>query len=432
MIFSEKPENDRPTSMNCPNVASFHLNLRPRIGYHADCNKKVPLPPMFQKILLPTLALGAVLGIQSCDNDINLTGKYEERAVVYGLMDPANNPSNGGPGHLFRIQKMFLGEASAVDMALVPDSNYFPYDDLEVHLLEIIDTLNRKDTVKHKLDTAMINTKLTTNSGNVHFFGPQQRVYRANFNMKTYRPLSVQGAAINEREYGLLIHNTKTGYKATSIMKPANANPFRWANPDQNGTALFSLNLYSSVNQSYSNYTVRFKCAANVRTHEAWLRFHYREVSGTDTVHKQLYWRLSKFDIVPSTTGGVEYTYQIFGENVISFIGSNITPEPGKTYFIGRRYNNIASGVGAGVGPVAFDIVLLMAGTELSDMLALNDPNSTSVVQEVPIYSNITNGTGVFSSRVTREFKDMYLKGEVVQELKVGPYTQHIGFRTDQ
>jgi hypothetical protein len=154
-------------------------------------------------------------------------------------------------------------------------------------------------------------------------------------------------------------------------------------------------------------------------------------VSGTDTVFKTLEWRVNSF-AQASTVGGEEFTYQINGRSVFSFIGSNITPEEGKTYLLGHRYNNIATGPGAGVGPVAFDLVLKMAGPELSTMLDLIAPSNTSVVTEVPVYSNIDNGVGVFSSRNTKEFKDMYIKLDQVDEYRSGQFTGHIGFRTDQ
>ena len=52
------------------------------------------------------IRLVALLTIfSSCETDFDLTGDYQERALIYGLIDPLDN----GNGHLFRIQKAFLG-----------------------------------------------------------------------------------------------------------------------------------------------------------------------------------------------------------------------------------------------------------------------------------------------------------------------------------
>mgnify|MGYP003662384600 CR=1 FL=1 len=72
------------------------------------------------------LGLVALLTIfSSCSTEFNLTGEYQEKALVYGLLDPSDNPNTGGDGHLFRIQKAFLGEESAFVMAQNADSSYF-------------------------------------------------------------------------------------------------------------------------------------------------------------------------------------------------------------------------------------------------------------------------------------------------------------------
>ncbi|TNF29872.1 MAG: hypothetical protein EP314_02195, partial [Bacteroidetes bacterium] len=90
----------------------------------------------------------------SCESDFNLTGDYQERALIYGLLDPNDNPNVGGNGHVFRIQKAFLGEESAFLMAATPDSSYFRYEDLKVELVEYNE--NGSETDRWELDTIYI------------------------------------------------------------------------------------------------------------------------------------------------------------------------------------------------------------------------------------------------------------------------------------
>jgi len=77
------------------------------------------------------IGLVALLTVfSSCKTDFSLTGDYEEKPLIYGLLDPNESVQ------LFRIQKAFLGEESAFIMAQSPDSSYFKYEDLFVELVE--------------------------------------------------------------------------------------------------------------------------------------------------------------------------------------------------------------------------------------------------------------------------------------------------------
>jgi hypothetical protein len=107
------------------------------------------------------IGLVALLTVfSSCESDFKLTGEYEEKPLIYGLLDPLDNPNAGGAGHLFRIQKAFLGEESAFVMALEPDSSYFRYEDLFVELIEYNGSA---ETNRWNLDTVMISNKDTGN-----------------------------------------------------------------------------------------------------------------------------------------------------------------------------------------------------------------------------------------------------------------------------
>ncbi|NRA10400.1 MAG: hypothetical protein HRT57_00425, partial [Crocinitomicaceae bacterium] len=65
-----------------------------------------------------SIAALAVL-LQSCNEDINITGDFEETAVVYGLIDQADSV------HLIKITRAFIGPGNALEISTIPDSNYF-------------------------------------------------------------------------------------------------------------------------------------------------------------------------------------------------------------------------------------------------------------------------------------------------------------------
>jgi hypothetical protein len=73
--------------------------------------------------------LAAVLTLSSCETEVELTAaEYAETTVVYGLIDLSASKQ------VFRINKTFLGEGSAFDMALVADSSEYDIADVMTYV----------------------------------------------------------------------------------------------------------------------------------------------------------------------------------------------------------------------------------------------------------------------------------------------------------
>lgn len=84
-----------------------------------------------KKILLSALGLASVLGIASCSEDFKIAAPYKNVTIVNGLIDM------GDTAHYIRIQKAFMDEnKSAIDMAKVSDSSFFPESSLQVTVKE--------------------------------------------------------------------------------------------------------------------------------------------------------------------------------------------------------------------------------------------------------------------------------------------------------
>ena len=62
----------------------------------------------------------------SCNEKINYIGEFKETAVVYGLLDHADSI------HYVKINRAFIGPGNAIDIAQIPDSNYFSQVDATV------------------------------------------------------------------------------------------------------------------------------------------------------------------------------------------------------------------------------------------------------------------------------------------------------------
>jgi len=382
------------------------------------------------------IGLVALLTIfSSCESDFKLTGEYEEKPLIYGLLDPLDNPNVGGAGHLFRIQKAFLGEESAFIMALEPDSSYFRYEDLFVELIEYNGSAVSN---RWKLDTVMISTKDTGNPDDdvIDFFGPMQRLY------KTKTTSGSDQVNINaDRDYEITLKKKPIGMTtamtianmdtvtpiADSKISIVDVSTLQFTKPQQNSNTSQRITLVNT-SREYINYILNFSTADRGKQYEVWLRFYYREIiAGVETV-KSIEW------LVKTVSVGSETIVQvpILSENFFSRIGSVVAEEAGVVRKIGRQ-----DGIAGDPNPLDghsqdLDIEVRIAGEALFSYIDINNPSNATVLQDKPVYTNITNGLGVFSSRSKVELLSrVYLSNETHLEIVDGQYTKGRGFVID-
>lgn len=113
-----------------------------------------------KKLLLLLLATVGILSTQSCNEEVELTGDFVETAVVYGLLDPSENV------HMIKINRAFIGPGNALEIAQIPDSNYF---NSVIGTITEVGGLNRVWT----LQDTIVNNK----DQNGVFFAPTQKLY---------------------------------------------------------------------------------------------------------------------------------------------------------------------------------------------------------------------------------------------------------------
>ena len=103
-----------------------------------------------------------LLFLYSCNEKINYVGEFKETAVIYGLLDHADTI------HFIKINRAFIGPGNALEIAQIPDSNYF--DQVDATISEYMDgnlirTWELRDTLIQNKDT------------NGVFYAPEQKVY---------------------------------------------------------------------------------------------------------------------------------------------------------------------------------------------------------------------------------------------------------------
>lgn len=386
------------------------------------------------------IGLVAILTIfSSCTSDLSLTGEYQEKPIVFGLLDPTDNPNVGGDGHLFRIQKAFLGEESAFVMAQNPDSSYFRYEDLFVELIEYDGT---NETNRWVLDTVMIHNKDTGIAGDgvIDFFGPEQRLYKS----ETVGPDRVNINASREYEITLKKRPATIGTMtisnmdmvtpiADAVTTVVDESTFRWDTPSRaaqtnpsNPTAP-KMDLFNTSGE-FKNYTLRFKTVERAKQYEVWLRFHYREVVSSVETEKFIEWKASTFDLEPGVSS---WQVELSSEAIYSRIGTQIQAEPGVIRYIGKADGSSSDIIPLDGHSQDFDVFIRVGGDELFEFIEINNPSNSGALQDNPVYTNVNGGLGVFSSRTSVEFKDLYLSTTAGEQLVDGVYTSGLGFIDD-
>ncbi|MFT4544694.1 MAG: hypothetical protein ACI9CU_001612 [Polaribacter sp.] len=387
------------------------------------------------------IGLVAVLTIfSSCTTEVNLTGEYTEKAVVFALLDPNNNPSNSGDGHLFRIQKAFLGEESAFIMASRPDSSYFKYEDLFVELIEY-DGAN--ETNRWQLDTVMIGNKDEgdPDDGVIDFFGPEQRLYRTeadipfgnvNIDATLDYEITLKKRPLHIGVGDMTFANMDTVASiADAVTDLVNTEVFRWNTPNENSPSFpgttRKMDLFNTAGD-FKDYTLRFDVAERARQYEVWLRFYYREVVQSVETEKFIEWKVSTFELDPNIS---DWQVSLSSESIYSRIGSEIEAAPNVIRYIGLAENHATDPHPNDNQSHDFDISIRLAGDELYEYIDINNPSNQGALQDKPVYTNINNGLGLFSSRSTVPFPGMYLSVSAGQQLVTGTYTSSLGFVDD-
>lgn len=289
--------------------------------------------------------------LSSCSTDVELYADYEEIMVVYGLLDQDQDTT------FIKITKAFSGPGNALLMAQEPDSSNYA-GKLDVQLKG---SKNSVDLPPIVLDTI---TKYSKLAGDSVFYFPSQLLY--------YTTAPLDGAAT----YELVINrNDKQITAETDLVKT-----FGILKPGG-----FVFNFTATIASQ-----IEWRSAVDGKRYEVDLTFYYKELrpGNPDTLYKSMDWNLGT-STSNSLDGGETMSVSYLGENFYSRLGQQIDDALNVKRWAGDVVITISAG-----------------GEELSTFIDVNAPSS-SIIQEVPQYTNIEGGTGIFSSRrtISRSYK---------------------------
>ncbi len=288
------------------------------------------------------------LFLVTCETDFDINAEWKDITVVYGALNQNDSI------HYLRIQKAFLGKGNVMQMTLEPDSNLYPGK-----INVVVDEYNNSTFNKrYVLDTVNIYDK---DSG--IFFTSRQPVF--------YFP-----AFLNPNfQYHLTIlkNNGETVTAQTPLV-----GDFGIVSPIENSTLNFNP-------PGSDTRTFKWRPAPNAGRYQMIMRFNYLEIN--------------------TYTGDSSYHYTEWYSPFIKAVsGSNADIELGfsNSAFFTMVENQVQKRDDVKRYPVDVELIFYVAATDLSLYIEINEPSS-SIIQEKPEYTNISNGLGVFSARFQKK-----------------------------
>lgn len=359
------------------------------------------------------LGLLALIGWSGCSTDFQVAGEYQELAVVYGLLDPDSTTQ------YLRIQKAFLGELSAEEMAQTRDSSYFDPETM----VAVLNEYNENDDLLRviSLDTVTVQTKEEETDG-FAFFAPTQRLYKTD------------EALVEANEYEILLNNTATGYRDSARIDLVRPSAFSFRNPSQNNlNTSKKMILFLGNGLGYRDYSIKLNSMPNAYIYEIWLHFDYQEertVNGVTTLEpKTLSWQVQRFSFDESPNGVVEAVFS--GESWFRFVGSSLEPEAGLVRRIGLPDITDINDPNWDTDNFSQDlrIEVICGGKELRDYLNINAPSNSGALTDKPAYSTLSTGRGFISSRSFKWYPgNIHLDTDARDQLMGGQFTSDLGF----
>jgi len=296
------------------------------------------------------LSILILLSISSCETDFDVNANWQDVTIVYGLIDPNEEIQ------LVKINKAYLGEGDAIEMAAISDSTNYNPSDIRVTLYRIKEiSFNQYDTLSSVILNDTILEKddglFSIDNNIIYTFSKPESFYNTN---------SI---------YSLEIINLSSGHMVTSKTEIINNFSFESLNSSFQW-GLYNDQLVDSL--MFRTKTIEWTKSNNGEIYQLDVLINY--IENNDTI--SLIWSQP---LIEYSSGNM--TTKIKGNLFFDFLSSNLSNNTAKQF-------------------LNLDLVMTVGTNDLKTYINVNKPFS-GIVQERPAFSNIDNGIGLFSSRYT-------------------------------
>jgi hypothetical protein len=337
-----------------------------------------------------------ILFLAACSNDFEVTAPWKEVPIVYGLLSTTDT------AHYIRIEKAFLDpEESALKIAKIADSLYYPADAIQAYIEEkgkpqsriqlsrvdgVAEGIVRAEGIFATQPSWLYKFKLNGNDtlipGKTYFLTIERKDGKPAITAETVIPRNFQ--LVSPQPFS---PNSKLGISSTSNDRAVDIRN------DEFG-ALFNLNVL--------------------------IRYRDETANGTVIAQHEILWEaaknVSRGAAVGTPVGGVQNYRTSFPLSRSTFhklLVDNIPPAASGVF---RRFGS-------------FDLFIEGGGVEIVRAIEANNINSGLTGAEVTVnYTNISEGYGIFTAKNTLKASGIILTQATVDTMNVYPATRALNF----
>jgi hypothetical protein len=312
----------------------------------------------------------------SCSTDVDINGEYQDVPVIFCVLDPSQEYQ------YVKVNKLFLGEASAIEIAKISDSLF--YDNVSVSMTQM-----NGNTVAGTWQFEAVN--MPKDDG--IFASDKNIVYRSKIPFNN----------VGENTKFKLDVNVENGKylasgEATLLDKPRITKPYN--NP-------MSLAILENAYE-YKYMSVRGGCV-----YQMIMNFNYLEVQGSDTVYKSIEWRMPQ-NISKSVNSVDEIKGSFSNEAFFSLLLSKIKPAEGNMERLVKM-------------PESMTFRVICANEDYYTYMQVSSPSS-GVAQHKPEFSNIDGGYGLMASRSSSDISYGKFNARTLSLLNMEDDYKQLGF----
>jgi hypothetical protein len=304
--------------------------------------------------------------LQSCNEDIDITGDFEETAVVYGLIDQANSV------HLIKITRAFIGPGNALEIATIPDSNYFE---------TVESTITEKINGNTARTWTLYDTIVAKDTDGI-FYAPDQKLYAFRTGTQDNSDSPTGQPILDNAMYHLEISVNNGAFTIsgeTEVITGINSSQ---------GQATTHFNFAKGANTTGEFQTTGLNVnPGNSSLLNATLQLNYKEFIGLTETDASINWELGEREVDVA-----DETFSMNGEVFYNIIAANC--ENADPLIDKRNFESIKLSIVGG-------------SADLLNYILVNQPSS-GLAQNKPTFTNLTASggrkvVGLFSSRFTYE-----------------------------
>ena len=314
-----------------------------------------------------------LLSLSSCTTDVTLEGPAKDIPIAYGLLD--------GQDSVFTVQLFRAFQTNGQDakkIAIIPDSLYYP-DHVTVWL-------ERKTT---KTRAAMQPRQYPARDTGIFATSPN-RVYQI--------PTSALNATPGETvKLYIARPNLDTVTAETRLLQPSllsNSSPAQ------------------QINWLYDRFiNINWQNDPEAAVFDVTFFIHILENSGQGFVPKTLTWTVARN--IENTQGSNRQSYPVRGDQFYQVIAAAFKDAP----VAERIFSSI-------------DLEIKAGGKDYLQYLKTGQTNTgITSSQQIPVYTNLSEGRGILSAVTTSRRENMGVSGTTLDSLRNGIYTRQLGFK---